>query len=336
MQMLSGTDLQVSMVDWGQPDVMPGRGTALLVGATAGRILREPGFTGDVIAVGSKAAFIISSHGRVVAFSRLDQQPHPRAVLSSLDLGALSVGMPVRVQGEEVLFGGAETLSMEQARCWQRLPVGPGRGVSLRDASRGFGMVLSAALAMHEGENLGSALPAIAAGSASVISNRLSPNASPLIAAAMEHVGRIVPVCRWGRLDLAMTYAEDLIGLGPGLTPSGDDFVGGLLFAAYHLNEAFPGEFIWDAEAVGGLISRSRSMTHPISHALLSDHAQGQSYEAVHDLMDGMLTGNEELHAEALVTRVTSIGSSSGWDMLAGLLTAMLLVTRGIETQEGK
>jgi hypothetical protein len=335
MQKLSGTDLPAPKVDSGKSDWMPGRRTALLVGATAGRILREPGFTGDVIAVGSKAAFVISSNSRVVAFSNPDQQPHPRAVLSTLDLGALSVGMPVRVQGEEVLFGGKEILSLEATRCWQRLPVGPGQGVSLVDASRGFGRVLNAALAMHEGDNLGSALPAIEAGSASVGSNRLPPNASPLIAAAMEHVRRIVPVCRSGRLDLAMTYAEDLIGLGPGLTPSGDDFVGGLLFAAYHLNEAFPGEFVWDGEAVGALISRSRSMTHPISHALLSDHAQGQSYEAIHDLMDGMLTGHGELDAVALVTGVTSIGSSSGWDMLAGLLTAMLLVTRGIEPQEG-
>lgn len=335
MQKLSGTDLPAPKGDSGKSDGMPGRRTALLVGATAGRILWEPEFTGDVIAVASKAAFVISNHSLIVAFSRADQQPHPRAVLSTLDLNALSVGMPVRVQGEEVLFGGGETLSLEPTRCWQRRPVGAGQGVSLVDASRGFGRILSAALAMHEGENLGSALPAIAAGSASAGSNRLPPNASPLIAAAMEHVWRIVPVCRSGRLDLAMTYADNLIGLGPGLTPSGDDFVGGLLFAAYHLNEAFPGELIWDGEAVVGLISRSRSMTHPISHALLSDHAQGQSYEAIHDLMDGMLTGHGELDAVALVTGVTSIGSSSGWDMLAGLLTAMLLVTRGIEPQEG-
>ena len=155
-------------------------------------------------------------------------------------------------------------------------------------------------------------------------------SAIPLIAAAIGRIRQIAPLCRSGRFDLAINEAEALIGLGPGLTPSGDDFVGGLLFAAYHLKEAFPNKLRWNTEAderaVAGLLAGSISMTNPISHALLRDHAQGQSYEAVHDLLDGILTGESDLDIGTQVMRVTSIGSSSGWDMLTGLLTGMLLV----------
>ena len=327
--MLSGTSLQTDMVEVASSNVKPGRETALLVGATADQILRKPGFTGRVIAVGSKAAFIISGQSLMLAFSRPDQQPHPRTVLSRLDLRVLTVGMPVSVQGGDVLFGGGETLSLGEKPSWLRQPMGSGHGVSLENASRGFDRVLHASLAIHQGENLGLALPDIGAGSSTMPLDCPPSAGSPLIGAAIDHIRRIVPVCRSGRFDLAMAEVEALIGLGPGLTPSGDDFVGGLVFAAYHLKEAFPGELLWHAEAVGGLIARSCSMTNPISHALLSDFAMGQGYEAMHDLMDGILTGDADFDAVTHVILVTSIGNSSGWDMLTGLLTGMLLVKRG-------
>ena len=76
------------------------------------------------------------------------------------------------------------------------------------------------------------------------------------------------------------------------------------------------------------MIARSRSMTNPISHALLGDFALGQGYEAMHDLMDAILTGDAKIDADTHVMRVTSIGNSSGWDMLTSLLTGMLLVRR--------
>ena len=329
---MSGTGPETGMVGTASPNVEPVRETALLAGAAADQILRQPGFAGRVIAAGSKAAFVISEQNLILAFSMADQQPHPRVVLSKLDLRRFTVGMPVEVQGEHVLFGGGEALSLGDKPPWQRLPVGPGEGVSLENARRGIDRVLQLALAMRQGDNLGLALPDIAAGSTpKELAGELGcPTAlgSPLIGAAIDHIRRIVPVCRSGRFDLSIIEAEALIGLGPGLTPSGDDFVGGLLFAAYHLKEAFPGDLYWDMDAIGGLIARSRSMTNPISHALLGDFALGQGYEAMHDLMDGILTGDADFDAASHVLRVTSIGNSSGWDMLTGLLAGMLLVRR--------
>ena len=81
------------------------------------------------------------------------------------------------------------------------------------------------------------------------------PVASAFISAALGPIRRIAMACRSGQAGRAISEAHDLIGLGPGLTPSGDDFVGGLLFAAWHLGRAYPSlERMWDAGAVGRLI----------------------------------------------------------------------------------
>ena len=96
----------------------------------------------------------------------------------------------------------------------------------------------------------------------------------------------LAPICRRGDLEPVLKLAERLIGLGPGLTPSGDDFVGGLIFMARHLISAYPRERWWQGGNIGGLLAYSETMTSKISHALLSDLAEGQSHESLHELVE--------------------------------------------------
>ena len=69
----------------------------------------------------------------------------------------------------------------------------------------------------------------------------------------------------------------------------------------------------------------AKTKTHPISHAFFSDLALGQGPEPLHDLVGGILEGrgfNSNLE-DAL--RMATIGHSSGWDMIAGALTGLLM-----------
>jgi len=120
---------------------------------------------------------------------------------------------------------------------------------------------------------------------------------------------------------------RDLIGLGPGLTPSGDDFLGGVLFAAHHLKMAYPEEFRWDEQPVMDLIDWSRTRTNPISHAILSDLSIGHGPEPLHDIVSFLLSGKDWRKVMCGINRLLGIGHTSGWDILAGLLTGMLMVT---------
>ena len=118
-----------------------------------------------------------------------------------------------------------------------------------------------------------------------------------------------------------------MVGLGPGLTPSGDDFLGGLLFAAHFLHCAYPTTFPRAEADRSGLLDWARTRTHPISYAIFSDLVMGHGPEPLHELVDTLLRGGEDpFQAVNAAVRLAKIGHSSGWDMLAGFLTGMLMV----------
>ena len=112
-----------------------------------------------------------------------------------------------------------------------------------------------------------------------------------------------------------------ILGLGQGLTPSGDDFVGGICFALRHAPRD-----AWRAD-LPAVLARIRdcaaTSTNVISAALLDDLIDGASYGALHELL-AALQGKmppEIAHATQALLRV---GATSGADMLAGLLAALL------------
>jgi uncharacterized protein DUF2877 len=124
--------------------------------------------------------------------------------------------------------------------------------------------------------------------------------------------------------DGAAHAALALLGLGLGLTPSGDDFVGAAFFARAVIGD------IDDTAAAGPAIARRRVLaaaparTHAISVALLSDMLHGRGHAPLHELA-GALAADAPLD-EALdaARRLTRIGHCSGWDMLAGFMGGLL------------
>jgi Protein of unknown function (DUF2877) len=102
-----------------------------------------------------------------------------------------------------------------------------------------------------------------------------------------------------------------LAGLGPGLTPSGDDVLAGMLLVASLTERFSPAEL--GAAAFG-------APTHAISRAFLGWAAKGQSIEPVHDLLLAVASGQPTTEAEYAVA---AIGATSGTDLLLGLRLAL-------------
>jgi hypothetical protein len=105
-----------------------------------------------------------------------------------------------------------------------------------------------------------------------------------------------------------------LIGLGPGLTPSGDDF----LVGALALLDAI-GERAAHAALARAIVDASPNLTTPLSACFLRAAAAGHIGEALHRAVSSSITGD----AGSAVAAVEKIGHSSGWDMLAGAMTAL-------------
>jgi hypothetical protein len=116
----------------------------------------------------------------------------------------------------------------------------------------------------------------------------------------------------------AVAAAERLIGLGPGLTPAGDDYVGGAFFARRALGPDGAAAAGW-ARAATQVRSLAAARTHPVSAVLLSDLLAGEGHEPLHELANALAAGAAST-AVAAVARLVRIGHSSGWDLLAGFL----------------
>ena len=120
--------------------------------------------------------------------------------------------------------------------------------------------------------------------------------------------------------------AQQLIGLGPGLTPSGDDFLGGVLIALSLVHRQDIAALLY-ADLCPHLLTR----TGPISHTHLVAASAGQGLETLHLAINSVIEGNVEM-IPTRVHHIERIGSSSGWDALAGscvVLRACLVQSAG-------
>ena len=222
--------------------------------------------------------------------------PHPRAMLTNHELGRIPPD-------------GAITLDLARARPWLPRGVAPLADRSSRTAAtRALLTILR-----ERPECLPSPL-----GLGSLLVGREPP--FPL-ARAVPVILDLARACDSDRTTEAAATAEKLLGLGPGLTPAGDDLVGGILFARARMDGA--GGAAW-RQASARLIARARQRTNRISLALLADLAEGHGHEPLHDLADA-------LERRACVSDVLDpirclvrLGHSSGWDLLAGFLVGMV------------
>lgn len=146
---------------------------------------------------------------------------------------------------------------------------------------------------------------------------------------ALPRIKRIFPLesealSSWiaqGALGGAPNEASGLVGLGSGLTPAGDDLIGGALIAL---------------RAVGGKATAKRfatwalrlakTRTNRISRAHLQCAASGEGHEALHLALSAILAGQRNLGTELAALR--RIGHTSGMDALSGVLLALNVTDR--------
>ena len=107
-----------------------------------------------------------------------------------------------------------------------------------------------------------------------------------------------------------------LIGLGPGLTPSGDDFLGGMLIALHICGEKSVKNNLY--VQIESLIDS----TGPVSSSHLNAAAYGQGSHSLHQLLNMLLEGNEA-YLEFGIDSINQIGHTSGWDALAGAVVVL-------------
>lgn len=151
----------------------------------------------------------------------------------------------------------------------------------------------------------------------------LAASAAPLPYDLREPLDAFVAALTDADRPRAGAAADHLIGLGPGLTPSGDDLIAGVLSGAQLLAPVVGGAgsdaLVGTVRDVGAAVAaRARQATTAISAALLQHAARGEVAAPAADLLRA-LTGHGRI--PAAVDGLLAVGSSSGRDLAAGLLT---------------
>jgi len=249
---------------------------ALLVGAAAARALAAGG-AGVTVASFAKATYV-SMPGGLLALTAPGVPPGPLHVVLDAPLAARH-GVPVFRSGTRLLVGPA-CVELHGARVWTGPLPGP---VEVR---RSAGLAIEAA----SGPAAGSAL-------------LTHPYREPALH-ALERLRTAGPAEAVGLLA----------GLGPGLTPAGDDALAGMLLAL---------------RALGGAGSEARlrpalraARTTALSLAVLGSAAAGQSIAPVHQLLGAAARRDRET-AGAAARALAEVGATSGADFCFGLVAGL-------------
>lgn len=105
-----------------------------------------------------------------------------------------------------------------------------------------------------------------------------------------------------------------LIGLGPGLTPSGDDFLAGVVMGLFKTGRE--DEAAWLAHY---FYRAAQGRVTDISLAFYRALSEGLVAEPYHQFLNAIGTG-EVLNLGRSLNRVALIGATSGWDTISGML----------------
>ncbi|MEM8971901.1 MAG: DUF2877 domain-containing protein [Pseudomonadota bacterium] len=105
-----------------------------------------------------------------------------------------------------------------------------------------------------------------------------------------------------------------LIGFGNGLTPSGDDFLGGFMIALHVAGYFEACAAVWSI--IGPVAEKT---TNRVSFGHLSHASQGRTIEPLHTLAIAALGGRQE-EISNLTDEIDRVGHSSGWDIVAGMI----------------
>ena len=135
--------------------------------------------------------------------------------------------------------------------------------------------------------------------------------------------------CAAGDLASAAEIAESLVGLGPGLTPSGDSMISGLLLALRLLGGATAGgtKAVWLADWLGAAVTcYAEQRTTALAATLLHCAARGQAAEEVSAVLRAF-AGQKPVEpaARRLLTAGRATGAELTWGLIAGCAAALAL-----------
>ena len=279
------------------------------LGSAARRVLAERG-EGRVLAAFERA-FYLQGQGGLICLGPVSMAAGPLNLLcAAWPPGDLAPGMLARLSGTEIRLASGTVFSLTGAIDW-RPPQPPEWHAA--DLRHGLAALARTAARRAPPDGLGRLIPALADGGRRAAAD---DTASPLLRRAAAGASALA---EWLAGDAGApppARARALIGLGPGLTPSGDDLIAGALIALRALSRPDAAERLsaW-------ALPLAATRTGAISRAHLAAAAAGEGAEPLHRVL-AALCAAAEAGLEHELDAIAGIGHCSGWDALAGVALA--------------
>lgn len=267
------------------------------------RLRKGASFTGLVHSVFDRVVNIDVGGGALVSLStrQLDNAPDTAVLdIALFRERGIACGDPVGGEHGTLSLGASLVVNFNATRAWRAgLPSYPASELALRTNLDLVGIQL---------DRFGIA--------ASTARRRVARAFDTQVAMLLdEHASQLVDALSRRDEERGCEHARAMLGLGPGLTPSGDDFLVGL-FAVLNI-EGSPGHGL-----LGGgkaVLAGAEQATHEISLAALRAAANGRVRESIAAFIGQMTVGGSRERVLESLQRVLAIGSTSGADIAAGV-----------------
>lgn len=284
-------------------------------------ILRQPGLSGRVDSVFAEVANLVVEPSLCFALvgDRVGNGPLNAVVENSLILSVLRPGDRVTGDGQKICLSAGWCLNVADAPVWDAWP-------NYQALAR-WPQVVRANLDRLRTE-LPLEAPPSSLAAAPAFHTQGAFGSRPAMAVIHAHASQLTDgLCRAyseGNVQWIALYASRLAGMGPGLTPAGDDWLAGWLVGlrARQALNADDGEPDLPLGVVAqAVLQGAEGNTHALSLAFLRAAAHGAVSHAWHALLAALTAADPTAVSEA-GREVLRYGGTSGADTLAGFLAA--------------
>jgi Protein of unknown function (DUF2877) len=294
------------------------------IGKIARRLL-TPGACGRVLAGFSRAAYLATEQSEVFWLASEDAPMHLRGLRLAGPFPKLLAGENFFIEGECLKIAPDLKVDFGDAFTWAVSTIPAEATLEMDQIPIRVKRIFQTSFDLSQASGFGRMIPKIL----SLAANQRDDEAEidSVLALAWLGIYKIAKACLRRDMSGLLKEANALVGLGGGLTPSGDDFLGGLLFCLNTIRRLYPGFIRLDSSEQALFLDSAKHQTHLISFTLLKDLSNGQAVEPLHELIHSILS-DQPPESIRPASRLTQIGHSTGWDLVTGVLTGLLLTFR--------
>jgi hypothetical protein len=250
---------------------------------------------------------------------------HRRCMQLPAPLPSLAVDSTFIIRDQSITLESGTSLYFRASRVWEDPALPPGGVIDIGQLPDTLFAVYKIFLAAETPVGYGTfVLPLLQIAKKPEFSIQLQSD-NILTMTAWPVVERIARECLSHDLPGVFQEAEGLVGLGEGLTPAGDDFLGGLFFARHLLACSYPFLLYLEFSDLREWIAACQPRTNLISYVLLKDNARGHALEPLSRFGVALLTNQSEANIISAASELIKIGHSTGWSLLTGFLVGLLL-----------